>query len=73
MIAVRVDLGERSYPIHIGAGLLRDQAALLPFLAQPKVAVVTNPVVADLYLDQLSRGLDAHGVDVVSIVVPDGE
>jgi len=73
MFTVRVELGERSYPIHIGSGLLRQHELILPHLQQQKVAVVTNPVVGELYLDQLSSGLASQGVTVVPIVVPDGE
>ncbi len=73
MLTVRVELGDRSYPIHIGGGLLARPELVLPHLAQSKVAVVTNPVVGDLYLDKLCVGLAARGVAVVHVVVPDGE
>ena len=53
MQTLTVDLGDRSYPIHIGAGLL-DQAELFsPHLARKRVAIVTNTTVAPLYLAQL--------------------
>ena len=73
MFSVRVELGERSYPIHIGSGLLRQHELILPHLPQPKVAIVTNPIVGELYLEELSSGLAARGVNVVPILVPDGE
>ncbi|MDP2828767.1 MAG: 3-dehydroquinate synthase [Sulfuricellaceae bacterium] len=73
MQTLNVDLGERSYPIHIGAKLL-DQAALLePHLAQKRVAIITNTTVAPLYLDQLSDTLTRLSVDILPIVLPDGE
>ncbi|MDA8092957.1 MAG: 3-dehydroquinate synthase [Betaproteobacteria bacterium] len=68
-----VDLKDRSYPIYIGAGCLREAALLVPRLAQPRVAVVTNTTVAPLYLDILTQALQAQGVEVVPIVIPDGE
>ena len=44
-----VTLGERSYPIHIGVGLLADTALLARVMPARKVALVTNAVVAPLY------------------------
>ena len=69
-----VDLGERSYPIHVGAGILERAGE---FLAQAglrgKVAIVTNPTVAQLYLDTAYDALNRAGFEVTSILVPDGE
>jgi 3-dehydroquinate synthase len=73
MQTLTVDLGERSYPIHIGAGLLRQPGLIVPHLAQKRVAIVTNATVAPLYLQTLSDGLALNDVDVVPIVLPDGE
>ena len=73
METLTVDLGDRSYPIHVGRGLL-DQAGLLtPFLQQRKVAIVTNTTVAPLYLERLADPLRRAGSEVVAIVLPDGE
>ena len=65
-----VQLGERSYPILIGAGLL-DRADLIDtLLPARKVAVVTNTVVSPLYFPQLRRSLgDREVVEVVLVVV----
>ena len=71
MQTLRVALGERSYPIHVGTGLLDRVDLLAPFLAQGKVAVVTNTTVAPLYLERVARLLARE--DVVRIVVADGE
>lgn len=68
-----VALGERSYPIHIGAGLLQQADLIAACLPQAKVAVVTNTTVAPLYLDHLITGLKSKGIDAVRIVLPDGE
>jgi len=70
---LKVDLGDRSYPIHIGAGLLERAELIVPHLAQKRVAVVTNTTVAPLYLERLTATLTAAGVAVHPIVLPDGE
>ena len=69
-----VALGERSYAIHVGAGLLRDAGALLaPLLPRPRVVIVSNPVVAAHWLAPLRASLSAAGIACESILVPDGE
>jgi len=73
MQTVHVELGERSYPIHIGPGLLGQPELLLPHLVQKRVAIVTNAVVGDLYLTRFSAALAALDVAVVPVVVPEGE
>ena len=71
MQTLTVDLGERSYPIYIGEGLLARADLLLPHLAGRQVAIVTNETVAPLYLDTLKRSL--AGRDIATVVLPDGE
>lgn len=71
MIELKVELGTRSYPILIGAGLLDEPGALAPFLGAADVMVVTNDVVGPLYLDRLNAALGDRRVDTV--VLPDGE
>jgi 3-dehydroquinate synthase len=66
-----IDLGARSYPILIGPGLIDDAAALAEAIAARDLLVVTNEVVAPLYLDRLVRSLD--GRRVASVRLPDGE
>ena len=73
MQTLTVDLNERSYPIHIGEKLLSRPDLILPHLARKQVAIVTNTTVAPLYLDTLSKALAEEGVDVVPVVLPDGE
>lgn len=69
-----VDLGARSYPIHIGAGILARAGELLAQAGlRGKVAIVTNPVVAQLYLDTAHDALSRAGYDVTPILLPDGE
>lgn len=70
---LEVALGDRTYPIHIGSGLM-DQAELIASrLPQKKAAIVTNDVVGPLYLGRLQNALLACGVETVPIVLPDGE
>ncbi|WP_083599118.1 bifunctional shikimate kinase/3-dehydroquinate synthase AroKB [Massilia sp. CF038] len=72
-IHLNVDLGERSYPITIGAGLLGDAALLAPHISGRRVAIVTNTTVAPLYLARVAGALRAGGHEVLEIVLPDGE
>lgn len=73
MRTLNVALGERSYPIHIGPGLLAQADLLLPHLKSRSVAIVSNVTVAPLYLDMLATPLRAAGVKVTEVVLPDGE
>lgn len=70
-----VSLGERSYPIHIGEGLLRRAGDLLrPLLPRPRAFVVTDSeVVGAGHADRLERALRAAGMTVERIVLPPGE
>ncbi|MDY7116987.1 3-dehydroquinate synthase [Halomonas sp. SSL-5] len=69
---LEVALGDRSYPIHIGPGLLREPGALAPWLAGRQVMIVTNETVAPLYLAQCRSALPADA-EVRELVLPDGE
>lgn len=68
---VEIALADRSYPILIGPGLLRDGAALLEHISARDLLVVTNTTVGPLYLQALTHSL--AGKHVRSIVLPDGE
>jgi 3-dehydroquinate synthase len=70
---VSIDLGERSYPILIGSGLL-DQAATWANLPKAAAAlIVTNDTVAPLYAGQLEKALRTHYAAVHTVLLPDGE
>lgn len=73
MRTLHVELGDRRYPIHIGAGLLDDATLIVPHLKQKRVVIVSNDVVAPLYLKRLEGVLQAAGVRTDSVVLPDGE
>lgn len=69
---VDVDLGERSYPIRIGRGLLHAPAALAPWIGGDSALVVTNETVAPLCLERV-RAAVGDDVRVLECVLPDGE
>ncbi|MCW5605421.1 MAG: 3-dehydroquinate synthase, partial [Burkholderiales bacterium] len=71
--ALKVELGDRSYPIHIGPGLLGRGELMAPHLPQRSAVVVTNTVVAPLYLDRLQESLERQKIAARTIVLPDGE
>ena len=73
MRTLNLDLGMRSYPIHIGRGLLDAVELITPALTTSRVAIVTNDVVAPLYLDRLRAVLERAGVASTTVVLPDGE
>lgn len=74
MQKLTVELGDRSYPIMIGAGLLSRPEVVGPLVGPRDVAIVTNAVVAPLYLDALRDAIGrAAPRRVVEVVLPDGE
>jgi 3-dehydroquinate synthase len=72
MRRVNVELGERAYEILIGRGL-RSRWEVLDGIASRTVVIVTNTTVAPLYLEDVSRQFNAHGIHVVPVILPDGE
>lgn len=71
MHTLTVDLGARSYPIHIGQGLLADSSLLTAHITGRQVLVVSNETVAPLYLEPVLAMLGEH--DVSTAILPDGE
>jgi 3-dehydroquinate synthase len=71
MHKLSLDLGERSYPIFFGSGLLQDKDVLAPYLGDEGLLIVTNETIAPLYLDQTVSLLAARSVD--QLILPDGE
>ena len=71
MQTLTVDLGDRSYPIYIGEGLLARPELFKSHLAGRQVAIVTNETVAPLYLELVKQSLS--GQDIATVVLPDGE
>ncbi len=70
---LEVDLGERAYPIHIGAGLLADAELLGPHLHGASAVVVTNTTVAPLYLEAVEQALATLGLRYDRVILDDGE
>lgn len=72
---VDVDLGNRSYPIYIGSGLLDQPELLQRHIHGKRVLVVTNDRVGPLYLDKVTDALTRGNpnVSVESVSLPDGE
>ena len=73
MERITVTLGERSYPITIAAGLFNEPASFLPLKSGEQVMLVTNETLAPLYLDKIRDVLEQAGVNVDSVILPDGE
>ena len=74
MQTLNVALGSRSYPIHIGAGLLARAELIVERLPQKKAAIVTNSTVAPLYLARApARAGGARRRAWCAITLPDGE
>lgn len=71
MATLNVELGERSYPIFIESGLLKQNDVLSKFVLGKRVCIITNDVVAPLYLEVLKAKLSGFLVD--EVVLPDGE
>ena len=70
MQTLSVELGDRSYPIFIGSGLLQ-QDRLQPYIKGNQVMLVSNTTVAPLYREQVCNGLSHLHVD--EVILPDGE
>src|SRR3989338_6849492 len=74
MRTLHVKLGDRSYPIYLGEGLLARAGEFLKEAGcGERVGVVTNPTVAGLYLKPFQEALSRTGFRVTSILVADGE
>jgi len=68
---LQVALGERSYPIYIGPGLIADPARYRPHIGGRQVMVVSNETVAPLYLARVEQALSGYQVE--RVILPDGE
>ncbi|MHB9037866.1 MAG: 3-dehydroquinate synthase [Armatimonadota bacterium] len=74
MSEVRVNLGERSYVITIGAGVLARVGEIVASACKPTIAaIVTNPTVARYYADRTVESLELAGIRAETVVVPAGE
>ncbi|SEA81445.1 3-dehydroquinate synthase [Thiothrix caldifontis] len=71
MQTLHLDLGDRSYPIHIGQGLLQQAELITPHIRGKSAVVVSNSTVAPLYLETTQRLLS--GLKHSAVILPDGE
>lgn len=71
MKTIDVKLASGGYPVHLGSGLLSDRSLWRRHLGAGKTLIVSNDVVAPIYLQTLTSILDQH--DVAVHVIPDGE
>lgn len=71
MQTLNVNLGERSYPIFIGANILGRPELVTPYVVGRQVMLVTNETIAPLYLDRAYKAF--AGFDCESVILPDGE
>jgi len=71
MLTLSVALGDRSYPIHIGSGLLKRPELIQDYIGGKTTAIISNETIAPLYLEEL------HKITVLykntDIILPDGE
>jgi 3-dehydroquinate synthase len=70
---LNVSLGARSYPIHVGEGLLQRAGQLLSPCSFRRAIVVSNPIVAEHHLDRLRTALAVASISSDAVLVPDGE
>jgi 3-dehydroquinate synthase len=70
---VKVELGDRSYPIYIGNELLKTGEVFMDHVRNKKILIVTNTVVAPLYLSAVKDSLKSNGIEVFEVILPDGE
>ena len=71
MLTLDLELGKKSYPIYIGENLLNQKELLIKHIQHKQVMIVTNEIVAPLYLKQVQLLLCDFKVEVV--ILPDGE
>ena len=70
---VPIALGDRSYAISIGTGLIGQPGTWARLPRAAAALLVTNETVAPLYLATLREALSPHFASVHEVVLPDGE
>ncbi len=74
MSTVTVALDERSYPIHIDAGIIDTAGELMhPHLAGGRCLIIADATVASIYGERLGASLRAAGIDFAIETFPAGE
>jgi 3-dehydroquinate synthase len=72
MKTLNIDLDHHNYPIHIGAGLLYQKELITPHIHGKQVFIISNEIVAPLYLDTLISTL-GKAYEISTYILPDGE
>ncbi|HEX4106337.1 MAG TPA: 3-dehydroquinate synthase [Rhizomicrobium sp.] len=70
---IKVGLGDRSYDIHVGHGLLAEAGALLKPLTRGPLPVVTDAMVGEIHLADFLESCGKAGLDAHPLVMPPGE
>ncbi len=73
MQTLTVGLGDRSYPICIGAGLLEQPDLLAQAIPRKRAAIITNTTIAPLYLETFQKTLERINVIGIPVILQDGE
>jgi len=71
MKILNVELGDRSYPIYIGSGILEDKKIITTHIKTKTICIVSNTTVSKLYLENLKNLLDDY--QVLEAIIDDGE
>jgi 3-dehydroquinate synthase len=71
MKILNVELGDRTYPIYIGSGLLKDEKIITSHIKTKTICIVSNTTVSKLYLENIKKLLDDY--QVVDVIIKDGE
>jgi 3-dehydroquinate synthase len=71
MQTIKIELASNAYPVYLGHGLLSDQSLWKQHVGKGKTLIVSNDVVAPLYLEALKSGLNEQNPEVH--IIPDGE
>ena len=72
METINIKFDDRSYPIYVGQGLISDYELISQHIPHKKIVIITNDLVADIYLDLLKNSLSPYK-DVITITLPVGE
>jgi 3-dehydroquinate synthase len=70
---VKVELGERSYPIAIGTDILSNLGREIKKFGFSRIAIISNPRVLHLYGERVTDSIEKEGLRTAVVVVPDGE
>lgn len=71
MPTLNLDLGSRSYPIYIDSGLFNNESLFANHIRSKRVCIITNTIVAPLYLEKIKTKLSKFELD--EVILPDGE